>query len=366
MAGLKKQEEYNWKDSNLALFGSDVEKQVKLESAQSEPAWENPGKVVGLEIWRIVKFQVERWPKADYGRFFEGDSYIILNTYKIPDEDALEYDLHFWIGKYSTQDEYGTAAYKTVELDTFHSDKPIQHREVQYHESKLFKGYFKEGITYLKGGADSGFRHVKPTEYTPRLFIFHGDTVENTVINELELIRQNLNEDDVFVLDAGLTIYQINGPKCDKDEKVKAMYYVSELRAERNGKPKVEVIDDDPLRDRDVLEILKDGDADSLESQKPIDDNTRKLIRISDADGELKMETVAEGEIEQRMLDPNDVFLVDLGTHLYVWVGDDASKGESQNGLSYASNYLNGVDRFSCPITVVSQGRAAQLYQQLS
>ena len=47
-----------------------------------------------------------------------------------PGEDDLEYDLHFWIGKYSTQDEYGTAAYKTVELDTFHNDKPVQHREV--------------------------------------------------------------------------------------------------------------------------------------------------------------------------------------------------------------------------------------------
>lgn len=56
--------------------------------------------------------------------------------------------------------------------------------------------------------------------------------------------------------------------------------------------------------------------------EAPIDNTTRKLMKISDADGELKMEDVAEGEITKEMLDPNDVFLVDLGTHLYVWVGD--------------------------------------------
>ncbi len=45
-----------------------------------------------------------------------------------------------------SQDEYGTAAYKTVELDTFLDDGPVQHREVQGYESKLFKSYF-ENIT---------------------------------------------------------------------------------------------------------------------------------------------------------------------------------------------------------------------------
>ena len=80
--------------------------------------------------------------------------------------------MHYWIGQYSTADEYGTAAYKTVELDTLVSlafssftchfflffllmqldDKPIQHREVMGHESDLFRTYFSE-ITLLEGGS---------------------------------------------------------------------------------------------------------------------------------------------------------------------------------------------------------------------
>ncbi|CAC5410341.1 GSN [Mytilus coruscus] len=219
MSGLIKQKQYDWKDSNLALFGSDLEKNVKKDSAATEKAWKNAGSKVGLQIWRIVKFKVEDWPREDYGKFYNGDSYIILNTYKEEDGEELCFDVHFWIGQYSTQDEYGTAAYKTVELDTFLNDAPIQHREVQGHESELFKSYF-DNITILKGGADTGFRHVKPEEYTPRLFHFCG-TRKHVEIREVPRNKDRLDSGDVYILDLGLQIYQWNGSGSNKDERMK-------------------------------------------------------------------------------------------------------------------------------------------------
>ena len=161
-----KQKPYDWKDSNLSKFSNNKVKKEEI----TDPAWENAGQEVGIRIWRINKFKVEDWKKENYGEFYSGDSYIILNTYKEEDGDELKYHVHFWIGKYSTQDEYGTAAYKTVELDTFLDDKPVQHRECMGRESSLFKSYF-ECLTLLKGGCDSGFNRVLPEAYTPRMFI---------------------------------------------------------------------------------------------------------------------------------------------------------------------------------------------------
>ncbi|KAI0221917.1 Gelsolin-like protein 2 [Lamellibrachia satsuma] len=380
MSGLVKAKKYDWKDTNLALFGSDTEKQVKKESAESEPAWHGCGQAVGLKIWRIVKFEVTDWPEQDYGKFYSGDSYIVLNTYKPdPDSEELAWDLHFWIGSKSSQDEYGsaayktveldtflddgavqhredeygTAAYKTVELDTFLDDGPVQHREVEGHESQLFKSYFKN-IVIMEGGADTGFRHVTPEEYRPRLLHFSGQKRHITV-KEVPLCSSRLNSNDVFILDLGLKLYQWNGTDCNKDERFKAMQFLSELKSER-GNADSETLDQDGLSStHDFYEALTGEDEE--DEDVPDEGGITELYKVTDASGELSVEKVKDEGIGKDDLDSSDVFILDIGNECFVWIGSGASPSEKKNGLGYAHNHLMKTSHQLVPIVVVKEGQ---------
>ncbi|XP_048584452.1 gelsolin-like protein 2 [Nematostella vectensis] len=357
MSGLVKAKKYDWKDSNLALFGSDLEKNVKKESAEGEPAWEGAGKEVGVQVWRIVKFKVEHWPKEDYGKFFNGDSYIVLNTYKEPGTENLLYDVHFWIGKFSSQDEYGTAAYKTVELDHFLNDVPVQHREVEGHESQLFKGYFST-LTIMKGGADSGFKHVLPEAYTPRLFhVFkEGKCV---IVRQKQMKRTNMCNSDVFIVDLGLVIYQWVGCDASPFEKNKAAQYIQVIKDERSGGDiKIHLLENQ------TVENFNPKLAKTIPEGKPKKDKTdapppeKVLNKVSDASGSLNCEEVSRGSaISRSQLDSNDVFLFDTGCHCYVWVGAGASIDERGKAMTYAHNYLGQTDHPFLPVTVVAEGK---------
>lgn len=361
MAGLLKPKKYDWKDSNMALFGSDTERAVKKAAAECEPAWQGCGQEVGLKIWRIEKFEVKDWPKEDYGDFYNGDSYIILNTYKEEGGEEFLYDLHFWIGKNSSQDEYGTAAYKTVELDTFLGDLPVQHRECQGHESSLFKSYFPDGITTMEGGVDTGFRHVPTVEaYEAKLFRFKKDQKGHIIVKEIPRNPDLVTQDDVFILDLGTKLYQFNGDNSSVSERSKAMQYILKVKDNRGGETESEVLDGSSVsKSHEFYSKL-----DSSESEDDDDgdgDEDKRLLRVNTETAESEL--VKDGEASLSDLASDDVFIVDSGDTVFVWVGANASKDEKKNGLPYAHNYLRDNGSPWRAVTVIKEGQKCAQFE---
>lgn len=356
--GLVKAKKYDWKDSNMAMYGSDEHKRASKAAAATEPAWAGAGQEVGLKIWRIEQFEVKDWPKEDYGDFFEGDSYILLNTYKDDDGDQLLHDVHFWIGKYSSQDEYGTAAYKTVELDTFLDDLPVQHRECQNHESSLFKSYFSNGISYMKGGCATGFRHVGPETYEPRLFKIARD--ETGVIRRKQIKRcPNLVvPGEVYILDMGNKVYQYNSEGASVMEVSKAMQFIGKMKEQR-GEIESEVLDASTSQDHAFFKALDEEDDDDPSDDEA--DLSKKLLRI-DTDSKENV-VVSEGEFGKSDLKSDDVFILDLGQDVFVWVGGNADVVEKRNGIPYAHNYLRDTGAPWKSITVVKEGQKCKGFE---
>jgi len=346
MAGLTKAKQYNIADSNIANLGSDLEKKVRLEAAQHEEAWKGVGKKAGLEIWRIEQFKVVPVPPKQYGSFFSGDSYIILHTFKPKaDKEVYAYDVHFWLGTYTTQDEAGTAAYKTVELDDYLGGAPVQYREVQGFESGRFLGYFPSGIRILEGGRETGFHHVEAAKYRPRLLHIKGKKLIR--VSEVPLAVASLNSGDVFILDAGKEIIQWNGTKSGALERAKGAEVAQAIEGEREGFSFNRVVDEGSEDDDFWIKIggkgpihsAEEGGSD-LEAVKAVQQE-KVLFRLSDASGKFEFTEVGRGQrINKKLLDSSDVFVLDSGFEVYAWVGSKASVGERKKALQYAQEYV--------------------------
>jgi len=339
---------------------------LSLDSESIHKDWGNAGVKEGLQIWRIENFQVVPWPEEQYGQFYSGDSYIVLNTYSNEGSKVLYHDIHFWLGASTTQDEAGTAAYKTVELDNFLGTSPVQHREIQGSESELFLSYFKQMII-MEGGVESGFRKVKPTEYKPQLFHIKYKFKTLTCIS-VPVSTDSLNAGDVFVLDLGLTIYQWNGCKAAGVEKYKAMEFTSFLKSDRGGKPKVTVFNQD---DQDAAfwsalggkVKIRDGSLEDLTEDVFLGDKI--LYRLSNASGKMEFtEEARNDDIKLSLLDPDDVFIFDTQVEIFVWIGQKSNVVEKTNSFKYAMDYVKENNKPSTiAITRVVQGNENQHFK---
>jgi gelsolin len=335
-------------DTNMANHGSKEHRAMRKDAAKKEKAWDNVGKEKGIQIWRIEKFQVKSWPKDHYGEFFSGDSFIILHS-MIDEEGKKTYDVFFWLGNQTSQDEAGTAAYKTVELDDLLGDLPVQYREVQGNETKKFLDLFPK-MTILEGGVDSGFRVLKPQEYKPRLLHVTG-YAQHIQVYQVPIDVQSLNNHDSFVLDAGTKLFQFNGKKSSSWEKRKANAIMDEIQAQRYGKVKesyiIDGLDDkgSPLIEEfwEFFGGRPDSIAEAEASGKKQDKQQKTVLslhQISNASGVMEVTEVCKGKLDKSKLNSDDAFIVDAGVQLYVWVGKNSNKAELREAMKYATEYL--------------------------
>jgi len=336
---MLKQEKLDITQTNMALFGSDIEKEIKKHAADGEPAWKSAGKEPGIQVWRVEKFQIKEWPKNHYGNFFDGDSYIVLHTYK--KDDKVLYNVHFWLGENTSQDEAGTAAYKTVELDDHLGGLPVQFREVQGYESKEFLHLFPK-IVIQHGGIDSGFNHVTPETYRPRLLHVKG-TIARAVVREVPLTTSSLNSGDVFVVDLGTEVLQFNGKGSGGGERSKAAQLVRGIDDERGSKVGIIVLDESDEKEspewKKFWETLGGKKAIKLEEgQDKAVTNIKQIYKVSDASGKMSF---TEVPFKKSSLLEDDVFVCAVGPTVYAWCGNRATPNEKKAGISFAQQYLN-------------------------
>ncbi|KAI5387521.1 Villin-3 [Lathyrus oleraceus] len=278
-----------------------------------DPTFHGVGQRLGTEMWRIENFQSVPLPKSEYGKFYMGDSYIVLQTSQ-GKGGAYFYDLHFWIGKDTSQDEAGTAAIKAVELDTALGGRAVQHREIQGHESNNFLSYFRPCIIPLEGGVASGFRKPEEGEFETRLYVCRGKRVVR--LKQVPFARSSLNHDDVFILDTDR--------KCD-------------------------------------VAIVDDGKLDTESDSEAIPAQLYSIIN-----GEVKS---MEDELSKSLLENNRCYLLDCGAEIFICQSRPKSTRitritQGYETRSFKSNFDSWPSGSAGPVTDEGKGKVTALLKQ--
>jgi len=334
--------------------------------------FDGAGQEEGVAIWRIEDFNAVPYDEKLYGKFNVGDSYIVLSTKKTG--SSFSYNVHFWLGSETTQDESGSAAMLAVELDDSLGGLPVQYREVQEYESQKFLSYFSKGVKYLAGGVKSGFTHYDPEDVPKRLFMVKGK--KNIQVKEVQLDFLSMNDSDCFILDGGknhgILVYM--PPNARKMEKFRAIQIANEIRDEDHaGNAEVEVVDEYSGNQKKFFEVLGSGSADEVAKGSNDDEEMEKLsaleiklLKVHCEEDDINIDEVSGRPLKQEMLDSKDSYILVGGTDgLFVWLGKESEKKEKVQAMKAAEKYIadNSLSK-ATRVTRVIEGLETAMFKQ--
>ena len=300
-------------------------------------------KAPGVQVWRIKDFKPHAVGPEEVGYFFEGDAYITLLCKKQPSSSSLEYDIYFWLGSKCSQDESGTAALKTVELDDALGGAPVQHRETEGNESPGFMSVFP-AFQVLSGEASkSGFRKVDGSPPAPRLLQVKGKITPR--MTEVPMSAASLNAGDCFILDANDKIFVWNGTDANKNEKAKSKELAEIIRGNGLHSKLGAVVVPAMNQGSETAEFwaaiggqgaIKAGIPDAEEAAA----EPKKLWFLANEGADFQ--EIASGALPRAALDPDNIYVASDGLgKWFVWKGPGASKDEKRNCMITVNKALN-------------------------
>lgn len=335
--------------------------------------FETAGKKAGLQIWRVENFALASVPASQYGSFYNGDCYILLNSIK--SGSGLLYNLHYWIGEKSSQDEQGSAAAFATQMDDYLRGLPTQHRETEKYESNKFKSYFPDGIIIKEGGVASGFDHVETNKSDVRRLL-HVKGKKNVTAHERPLSWASFNDGDVFIIDIGQGIIQWNAPKSNRQERLRGGQLARCIRdRERGGRIPIVTIDAGQESEypqcQEIMRKLLGPPPAAFKKARPDEGFEKKigsdvkLYHITDASGQLVVTEIGQRPLQQAMLNHNDCYCLDQsGQCVYVWKGRAASQAEKKGVISKAMKYMQAKGYGSnVQLEIVNDGSESALFR---
>jgi hypothetical protein len=157
------------------------------------------------------------------------------------------------------------------------------------------------------------------------------------------LVCDSLNQNDAFVLDNGNVVYTWFGESCSPFEKSKAAEVGHNLVISRNG----HATSEEDVGDSDEFFGILGGKGEIKvkgaleEHEMPVAQDT-KLYVLSDESSVIKVEA---REVLRDNLESNDVFLVDVGSVVFVWIGSRSSLGEQSQAMRMAQKLMSAFNR---------------------
>lgn len=324
----------------------------------------------GIQTW-AVKDEISCNPvlvgEDKQHRFCNSDVVIVFQSIR----EYGPYHIYYWFGSKSAPKKKEATVDRLVPaLDDIFGGRCAHHREVEGHESQPFLALYKKenGISVEDSNGVSTWISTNLENFKPVLLHVKGK--KNVGVTPVLVSYESLNSGDVFILDTGLIIFCWNGISSSRAEKATGIQTVLKFRDSRGGKPTV-VIVDEGKETQPFWDAL--GGKGKIKSADEVEDDDHyergqekfvKLYHVSDATGKLIVSHIASPPLNQMSLNQDDCHILDIGTEIFVWIGQGCTDQERSSAMSSAEEFLRTSNRPSwVPITRFLQGYETPTFQ---